>query len=392
MANDHLMNTYPRLPVAFVKGEGVWLWDDKDHLYLDALSGIGVCALGHAHPALARALAEQAGTLLHTSNLYRIPLQERLAERLCDLADMDRAFFCNSGAEAVEAAIKLARLYGHRRDISEPAIVVMENAFHGRTLATLSATGNRKVQAGFEPLVKGFIRAPFDDIEALHTIAEHTPNVVAVLLEPIQGEAGIRVPSPGYLRAVREICDRQGWLFMADEIQTGLGRTGKWFACQHEGVTPDVITVAKALGNGMPIGACLARGPAAEVFTPGSHATTFGGNPLACRAALAVLDVLEGEGLVEQAATLGERLRAGLQEALGESPLVEEIRGRGLMLGIVLHRPCPDLVRRALDHRLLVSLQAERVIRLLPPLVLGEEEAYQLMTILETVIREYEAA
>ncbi len=390
--SDHLMATYARLPVTFVKGEGPWLWDEAEHIYLDALSGIGVCGLGHAHPAVAEALAQQARTLVHTSNLYRIPLQERLAERLCRLAQMERAFFCNSGAEAVEAALKLARLHGHRKGIAEPAVIVMENSFHGRTLATLSATGNRKVQAGFEPLVKGFIRAPYDDIEALEAIARNTPDVAAVLLEPVQGEGGINVPSAGYLAAVRELCDRQGWLLMLDEVQTGVGRTGKWFACQHFDVRPDVLSVAKGLGNGVPIGACLARGEAASLFTPGSHATTFGGNPLACSAALAVLDVIEKEDLLARATTLGKSICTGLRESLGAHPALREVRGLGLMIGIELNLPCDGLVQNALAHRLLLSVQAGRVIRLLPPLILGDEDAYQLVSILNTVIREFAQA
>ncbi len=388
---DHLMANYARLPVAFVKGEGPWLWDAGGNVYLDALSGIGVCGLGHAHPAVAQALSEQAATLVHTSNLYGIPLQEELAARLCGVSGMARAFFCNSGAEAVEAAIKLARLHGHRRGVAEPAIVVMENSFHGRTLATLSATGNRRVQAGFEPLVKGFIRAPYGDIEALELIAGNGSNVVAVLLEPVQGEGGINLPPAGHLAAVRELCDRQGWLFMLDEIQTGMGRTGRWFACQHEEVLPDVMCVAKGLGNGMPIGACLARGAAAELFTPGSHGSTFGGNPLACRAALAVMDVIEQAGLLERARDLGESILGGLRERLAGCPGVRDIRGRGLMIGIELEGDCSGLVGRALEHRLLLSVQAGRIVRLLPPLVLSDEEAYQIVTTLESVIREFTA-
>ncbi len=389
--SDHLMTTYARLPVAFEKGEGPWLWDAQGEIYLDALSGIGVCGLGHAHPAVSRALSEQAARLIHCSNLYRIPQQERLAEKLCAVAGMERAFFCNSGAEAVEAAIKLARLHGHRQGIAEPNIIVMENSFHGRTLATLSATGNRKVQAGFEPLVKGFVRAPYDDLDALRTIADNRSDVVAVLLEPVQGESGIRLPASDYLGRVRELCDEQGWLLMLDEIQSGMGRTGEWFACQHAAVQPDVMTVAKGLGNGVPIGACLARGTAAEVLAPGSHGSTFGGNPLACSAALAVLDTMESEHLVGRAATLGASIREGLSENLADCPLVKEIRGLGLMIGIELERPCGELARSALAHRLLLSVQAERVIRLLPPLILSDEEAYQIVTRLATVIREFAA-
>jgi len=385
---EHLMETYARLPVAFVRGEGVWLWDERGRRYLDALSGIGVCALGHAHPKVAEALCRQAGTLVHTSNLYRIPLQEELAARLCGLAGMDRAFFCNSGAEANEAAIKLARRLGNSRGIDQPAVVVAQGAFHGRTLATLTATGNRKVQAGFEPLVRGFVRVPYNDLEALEAVARNRQDVVAVLLEPVQGEGGVVVPDDDYLPAVRALCDRQGWLLMLDEVQTGLGRTGSWLACQRQGVLPDVVTLAKALGNGFPIGACLARGEAAGVLGPGSHATTFGGNPLACAAALAVLEVLEAEALPERAARLGARLLEGLQEALTGRPGVLEVRGCGLMLGIELERPCGDLVTRALERGILLNVTAERVVRLLPPLVLPEEEAVRLQGAVSELVEE----
>ncbi len=383
------MSSYQRLPVAFVRGEGVWLWDTEGRRYLDAVGGIAVCALGHAHPAVARAVAEQAAILVHTSNLYRIPSQERLAERLVALAGMDQAFFCNSGAEANEAAIKIARLLGHERGLEVPSIVVMEGAFHGRTLATLTASGTRKVQAGFEPLVQGFVRVPYGDLEVLRALGAHRREIVAVLCEPIQGEGGVVMPPPGYLAGLREVCDRHGWLLMLDEVQTGMCRTGRWFAFQHEGVTPDVMALAKSLGNGVPIGACLARGAAAGLIRPGKHASTFGGNPLACRAALAVLDVLEGGRLAERAAALGEALLERLRRTLGGVPGVVEIRGRGLIIGVVLDRPCGELVERALGLGLLINVTAERVVRLLPPLIMSDAEALVLVERLGTVLREF---
>ena len=386
---DHLMATYARLPVQFDRGEGVWLWDTEGRQYLDALGGIAVCGLGHAHPAVAQAIAEQAARLVHTSNLYGITLQEQLAERLCRLSGMERAFFCNSGAEANEAAIKIARLYGHGRQIATPGIIVMENSFHGRTLATLTATGNRKVQAGFEPLVQGFIRAPYNNLRAIETVADNSSDVVAVLVEPVQGEGGINVPDPDYLPGLRRICDERGWLLMLDEIQTGMGRTGEWFACQHAGVLPDVLTLAKALGNGVPIGACLARGAAAGLMHPGSHGTTFGGNPLATRAALAVLDAIEREGLVRHAAELGRLLLEGFRAELSGLPGVKEIRGLGLMIGIELDRPCPELVRRALERGLLINVTAERVIRLLPPLVTTEHQGRMIVENVSELVRAF---
>ena len=372
---DHLMSTYKRLPIQFERGEGIWLWDTEHRQYMDALSGIAVCGLGHAHPAVTQAITEQAGKLVHTSNLYGIPLQEQLAERLCTLANMDRVFFSNSGAEANEAAIKIARLFGHSKDIDCPAIIVMENSFHGRTLATLTATGNRKVQAGFEPLVRGFIRVPYNDLDAIRAVAANKSDTVAVLVEPLQGEGGINIPDAGYLEGIRKLCDENDWLMMLDEIQTGMGRTGKWFACQHDDIQPDVITLAKALGNGVPIGACLARGKAAEMMQPGSHGTTFGGNPLACSAALAVLDTMEQEQLVTQAAERGQQLLDGFNMTLQSREGVTEIRGRGLMIGIELDRPCTELVGKALSQGLLLNVTAERVVRLLPPLITTEKQA-----------------
>jgi acetylornithine aminotransferase len=376
---EALMATYKRLPVTFTRGDGVWLWDTDGKRYLDALSGIAVCGLGHAHPAVRDALCEQAGLLIHTSNLYGIAEQERLGVMLTELAGMDRVFFANSGAEANEAAIKLARLHAHRRSVENPAILVTEGSFHGRTLATLSATGNRKVQAGFEPLVQGFVRVPYDDIEAVETAAENRSNIVAILVEPIQGEGGIRIPTDDYLPRLRAICDREGWLLILDEIQTGMGRTGRLFAHEHAGIAPDVITLAKGLGNGVPIGACLARGAAAEVLTPGSHASTFGGNPLACRAGRAVLETLAASHLIENAARQGQFLLDAFRTSLGHVNGVVDIRGRGLMIGIELNRPCAELVGQALDAGLLINVTAERVIRLLPPLILEQPEADQIV-------------
>ena len=387
--SEPLMTTYKRLPVTFERGEGVWLWDDSGKRYLDALAGVAVCGLGHAHPAVRDAICEQAGRLIHTSNIYRIAEQERLGEMLARLAGMDRAFFANSGAEANEAAIKLARLHAHRRGIENPAILVTEGSFHGRTLATLTATGNRKVQAGFEPLVQGFVRVPYNDPVAVETAAAHRKNIVAVLVEPIQGEGGIVIPSDDYLPRLRELCDREGWLLILDEIQTGIGRTGRMFGCEHAGVVPDVMTLAKGLGNGMPIGACLARGAAAEVFAPGTHGSTFGGNPLACRVARTVLETMESEGIVANAAAQGAALLAALRESLGGVPGVVEVRGRGLMLGIELDRPCTELVSMALDDGLLINVTAERVVRLLPPLILGSSEAARLVEILSAAVRRF---
>lgn len=383
------MHTYARLPVSFVRGEGALLYDDQSNSYLDAISGIAVCGLGHAHPAIQSAISEQAATLVHTSNLYQIPLQEKLGERLCKIANMDRVFFSNSGAEANEAALKLARLHGHQQNIKLPEIVVMENSFHGRTLATLSATGNRKVQAGFEPLVRGFVRAPFGDINALRTIANNRPNVVALLVEPIQGEGGIHIPPDSYLPDLRALCDEFEWLLMLDEIQTGMGRVGHWFAHQAYNLTPDVLTIAKALGNGVPIGACLARGPAAEVFTPGHHGSTFGGNPLACRAAETVIEIIESDQLINRAHLLGKRMLNALHQNLQGTPGVIDIRGRGLMIGIELDRPCAELMHEALNQQLLINVTAGNVIRLLPPLILGDSQADTLITAVSALIKNF---
>jgi len=388
MTAEHLMQTYAPQPVAFARGEGVWLWDTEGKRYLDALAGIAVNGLGHAHPALTRAIAEQAAKLIHTSNLFRVPEQERAAEKVCGLAQMDNAFFANSGSEANEAAIKLARLYGHQRGVEIPAIVVMEKAWHGRTLATLSATGSRKAQAGFEPLMGGFLRVPYNDIAAIERIADNG-SIVAVLLEVLQGEGGIHVASADYLRKLRDLCDRKQWLLMIDEVQSGIGRTGKWFAHQWAGIVPDVMTLAKGLGSGVPIGACLARGAAAKVFKPGNHGSTFGGGPLVSVAALTTLEVIEKEGLLAHAHHMGEVIQGGLKRELSGVAGVKEVRGMGLMIGVELDRPCGDLVRRALAAGLVINVTAERVIRLLPPLVIREPEARELVAILAPLVKAF---
>ncbi len=386
MGTQPVMSTYKRLDVCFTHGEGAWLFDTEGRRYLDALAGIAVCGLGHAHPSVTRAICEQAGRLLHTSNIYRIAGQQELATKLVGLSGMDNVFFGNSGAEANEAAIKIARLYGHGRGIDKPSIIVMENSFHGRTMATLSATGNRKVQAGFEPLVSGFVRARFGAIEELQGIARNNSSIVAVLLEPIQGEAGIRLAPDGYLEAVRALCDEQGWLMMLDEVQTGNGRTGRMFAYQHTAAVPDVVTTAKGLGNGVPIGVCLARGKASEVFHPGNHGSTFGGNPLACAAASSVIDTILAEDLCGNAARMGERLISGLRERLAPLPEVVDIRGRGLMIGIEMRAPCGLLVEAALERGLLINVTAENVIRLLPPLIISAQQIDQIVDILADLL------
>ncbi len=390
LMSDHLMPTYLPLPVTFDRGEGAWLWDDRGERYLDALCGISVTSLGHAHPEVTRAIHEQSERLLHTSNLYHIRNQQALADLLCDLSGMEQAFFGNSGAEANEAAIKLARLYGHGKGIDTPEIIVMEGSFHGRTLATLSATGNRKVQAGFEPLVSGFVRAPYNDTAAIEAIANNNRNVVAILVEPIQGEGGIRIPDDGYLAALRRICDDNGWLLMLDEIQSGMARSGRFFAFQHEGVLPDVLTLAKALGNGIPIGACLARGPARDVFQPGNHGSTFGGNPFCSFVARRVVEIMRDQRLEQRAAELGERLATGLRSAFDGKEGIREIRQRGLLIGIEFDRPCGELAQRALQqHRLLVNVTAERVLRLLPPLTLNDDELDELLRRLVACINSF---
>ena len=385
MTAAHLMKTYAPQDVAFARGEGAWLWDTEGKRYLDALAGIAVNGLGHGHPRLVKAIADQAARLIHTSNLFRVPEQERLAERVCGVAGMDNAFFCNSGAEANECAIKLARLHGHQRGVESPAIIVMEKAWHGRTLATLSATGSRKAQAGFEPLMGGFLRVPYNDIGAVERLSEQ-PAVVAVLLEVLQGEGGILLADLDYLRKLRALCDARGWLLMIDEVQSGIGRTGKWFAHQWAGIAPDVMTLAKGLGSGVPIGACLARGAAAQVFKPGNHGTTFGGGPLVSVAGLATLEAIEEEGLLANAERMGTLVMQGLREALAGVAGVKEIRGRGLMIGVELDRPCGEIVARSLAAGLVVNVTADRVIRLLPPLVITEAEAREIVARLAPVV------
>ncbi len=389
--SDHLMNTYMRQPVTFTKGEGVWLWDTAGEKYLDALAGVAVNSLGHAHPKLVKAIGEQAAKLIHVSNYYHITEQEALADKLCEVSGMDKVFFCNSGCEANEASIKLARLYGHNKGISNPEIIVMDKSFHGRTMATLSATGNRKVQAGFEPLVSGFIRVPYDDIEAVKQVASRNSNVVAILVEPVQGEGGINIPkdASGYLETLRQICDAHGWLLMLDEVQTGVGRTGTWFAFQHTHIKPDVMSLAKGLGSGVPIGACVARGAAANVFTYGKHGSTFGGNPLACAAGLATLQAIEQEGLCKNAEKIGDLIRLGFEAEFKNTTGVTTVRNAGLMIGIELDRPCGDLVKMALSAKLLINVTADNVVRLLPPLVMNESEAKELVQRLAVVIKTF---
>jgi len=385
----HLMNTYGRLPVAFTHGQGCRLFDEQGKAYLDALAGIAVNTLGHNHPRLVKALAAQVGRLMHASNIYRIAEGETASDRLAALSRMDEVFFCNSGCEANEAAIKLARLYGHQQGIEQPAIIVMEQAFHGRTLATLSATGNRKVQAGFEPLVSGFVRVPFDDLAAIEQVAARNPNIVAVLFEPIQGEGGINLAHKDFMRSLRQICDQKNWLFMVDEVQCGIGRTGVWFAHQHAGILPDVMTLAKGLGSGVPIGACLAAGRATGVFKPGNHGSTFGGNPLACVAALTTLDVIESDGLMARAETLGAAIRSGLKSGLAGVDGLVDVRGDGLMIGVELDRPCGDLVKQALAAGLLINVTADKVVRLLPALVMTDAEGAELVASLVALIKDF---
>jgi acetylornithine/N-succinyldiaminopimelate aminotransferase len=386
---DNLMNTYSRLPVTFVKGEGVWLWDDQGRKYLDALAGIAVCSIGHCHPKLVKAISEQAGTLIHTSNLYHIDKQEKLAEKLAKLSGLNKSFFCNSGAEANETAIKLARLYGHNKGIDLPTVIVMEHSFHGRTMATLTASGNRKVQAGFEPLLTGFSRVPFNDLEAITQVSVHNKNVVAILVEPYQGEGGINIPQADYLEGLRRICDKNGWLLILDEVQCGIGRSGKWFAFQNSGIVPDVITLAKGLGSGVPIGACIAGNIAGEVFKPGNHASTFGGNPLACTAAITTLDIIEEEGLMCNALEQGDFMRKNFQEQLGNLDNVTQIRGQGLMIGIELTKPCGELVNNALKQRLLLNVTSDNVVRLLPSLVIKQNETEQIVNMVSALIKEF---
>lgn len=386
---SHVMNTYARLPVTFSHGKGCRITDTEGKEYLDALSGIAVSTLGHAHPRLVEAIAAQAGRMLHTSNLYRICEQEQLADKLAGISGLQEVFFGNSGAEANEAAIKLARFYGHKKGIELPTIIVMEKSFHGRTMATLSATGNYKVQAGFEPLVAGFVRVPYGDLEAIRAVAEHNHHIVAVMLEVIQGEGGIHLADPAYYQGVREICDAHEWLMICDEVQCGMGRTGKWFGFQQAGVQPDVATLAKGLGAGVPIGACLAGGRAAGLFGPGNHGSTFGGNPLACTAALTTIGVMEQDGLLANAATVGALIRQLFGEALAGVAGVVDIRGHGLMIGIELDRPCGALVGKALEAGLLINVTGDKIIRLLPPLIFSENDARELVDRSAPLIKEF---
>lgn len=389
---SNILATYNRLPVAFTKGEGVWLWDDQGKQYLDALSGIAVCGLGHCHPAVTKAIQEQAATLVHTSNVYQIPLQEELATTLHKLSGMESAFFCNSGAEANEAAIKIARLYGRKKQVGTPTILVTEGAFHGRTMATLSATGNPKVQEGFAPLVSGFHRIPYNDLEAAKLALQENPDIVAILVEPVQGEGGVNVPAKGYLKGLRELADTHDVLLMLDEIQTGVARTGQMFAFQHEGILPDVLSLAKGLGNGFPVGACLVAGKAESLLTAGTHGSTFGGTPLACATALATLNTMVELSLAEQAQDKGEKILSGMQQRLGNNPHVRDYRCHGLMVAIELDTPCPELVALALEQGLCINVTAGSVIRLLPPLVISEEEIETLCDKLTAAINAFFAS
>lgn len=384
-----LITSYNPMPITFTHGEGVWLYDEEGKKYLDGLSGIAVCGLGHAHPDVTKTIQEQAAKLLHTSNTFQIKAQELLAEKLTKMSGMEQVFFANSGAEANEAAIKLTRLYGHKKGIETPSIIVMERAFHGRTMATLTASGSRKVQAGFEPLVPGFIRAPFNDLDAIHTIAANREDVVAVMLEPIQGEGGIYAAEEGYLRAVAQLCEQHDWLLILDEIQTGNARTGKLFACMHYNIQPDVLTTAKGLGNGVPIGACLMSKKAIDLFKPGNHGSTFGGNPLACATALTVLEVFERDKICERVTKNSGILMDKLINALGEHPNVKAIRGKGFMIGIELDRPATDMRILGLKHGILFNITADTVVRLLPPLIINEEEMTELVERLTRTINEF---
>ena len=384
------MNTYGERAATLVSGEGAWLHDENGKKYLDALSGIAVCGLGHSHSELSAAISNQASQLIHCSNLFGIPSQQQLAKKLCQISGMTNVFFSNSGAEANEAAIKIARLHGSKKGIKLPTVLVMDNAFHGRTLATLTASGSRKIQAGFEPLVTGFVRGPFNDIEALKTIAENNPDICAIFVEPIQGEGGIRMANPDYLQQLRQLCDELGWLLMLDEVQTGNGRTGKYFYHQHSGVTPDVITTAKGLGNGMPIGACLAHGDAAHLMQPGNHGSTFGGNPLACAAALKVVELIESGDIYQRATAIGDIIMQGLSDELNDVGHVKEIRGCGCMIGIELTKPCKSLYMEALKQGLIINVTADSVVRLLPPMIMTDEQAQGVVSILAPLIRDFQ--
>jgi acetylornithine aminotransferase len=390
MTTKALMNTYGERAAKLVKGEGVWLWDDEGNKYLDALSGIAVCGLGHSHQAISEAITSQSDTLVHCSNFFSVPNQELLAEKLCDISGMETVFFGNSGAEANEAAIKIARLFGQKKGLKLPTVLVMDNAFHGRTLATISASGGRRVQAGFEPLVSGFARGPFDDIAALQKIADNNANICAVFVEPIQGEGGIRVPSANYLKELREFCDSRDWLLMLDEVQTGNGRTGRYFCYQHSDIIPDVVTTSKGLGNGVPIGACLASGQAAHLMQPGNHGSTFGGNPLACAAALATIESIEHENLLARATSIGERVISGFKRELCDVSHVREIRGLGCMIGIELDRPCKELFSAAMEQGLIINVTSDSVIRLLPPMIFSDDDVDMLISTLVPLIKNIE--
>jgi acetylornithine/N-succinyldiaminopimelate aminotransferase len=389
MGDKALMNTYGEKAMTLVSGDGAWLHDEKGNKYLDALSGIAVCGLGHSHPEISKVISDQAKELIHCSNFFAIPSQQQLAKKLCGLSGMTNVFFGNSGAEANEAAIKIARLHGNKKGIKLPTVLVMDNAFHGRTLATLTASGSRKIQAGFEPLVSGFVRGPFNDIQALKKIADNNPDICAIFVEPIQGEGGINLADPAYFQQLRDLCDELGWLLMFDEVQSGNGRTGKYFYYQHSGVQPDVVTTAKGLGNGMPIGACLAHGAAAELMQPGNHGSTFGGNPLACSVALKVVELLQSGDIYQRAEAIGNIIMQGLSDALDGVEHIKDIRGCGCMIGIELTKPCKSLYTEALKHGLVINVTAESVIRLLPPMIMTDEEAQQVVSILAPLIKDF---
>ena len=390
MGDKALMNTYGEKAMTLVSGEGAWLFDEKGNKYLDALSGIAVCGLGHSHPEISKVIADQASELIHCSNFFAIPSQQQLAEKLCDISGMTNVFFGNSGAEANEAAIKLARLHGNKKGIKLPTVLVMDNAFHGRTLATLTASGSRKIQAGFEPLVRGFARGPFNDIEALRTIADNNSDICAIFVEPIQGEGGINLADSDYFQQLRDLCDELDWLLMFDEVQTGNGRTGMFFYHQYSGVQPDVVTTAKGLGNGMPIGACLAHGEAAKLMQPGNHGSTFGGNPLASAVALKVVELIESGDTYQRAVTVGNIIMQGLTDALEGVEHVKDIRGCGCMIGVELTKPCKSLYTEALKHGLVINVTADSVIRLLPPMIMTDQEAQQVVSILAPLIKDFQ--
>lgn len=387
-----LMPNYSRLPVCFVKGEGAWLWDTQGRRYIDAMSGVAVCGLGHAHPAITAAICDQASKLIHTSNWFEIAHQQTLADMLTRITGMESVFFSNSGAEANEAALKIARLYGHQRNIDVPTVIVTEGSFHGRTLATLTASGNKKIQAGFEPLVQGFLRVPYNDVAAIETLAAQHPEITAILVEAVTGEGGVVIPDADYLQRLRAICDKNDWLLMLDEIQTGIGRTGEWLACQHVQVQPDVVTLAKGLGGGVPIGACLARGKVATILQPGTHGSTFGGNPLACRVGLTVLNTIEQDNLLERVRILGQRFQQGFTQALQDVAIVREIRVKGLMIGIELTEPCRELMLLALAEGVVLNVTADKVIRLLPPFILTDAQADEIIATTSRVIQQFSHA